>query len=87
MEIMYIYRPDKLFGAYISFDDVPEWHINFEIWGEDAEKFMNALRGEYQGSVQEMCEAAFTKRLEKDLFDEFCKKNGVKYSFFEGVIV
>ena len=87
MEIKYIYRPNEIFIIYFVFEDVPEWHIDFDIRGEDVEKFMNALRGEYQGTMQEMCEAAFTKHIERELFDEFCKKHGVKYDYFEGVIV
>jgi len=47
---------------------------------ENSEKFVSALKREYQGTLKEMVEAAFTKNFKDSVFWDFCKKNGIEYS-------
>lgn len=47
---------------------------------ENAEKFKAALKLEYQGSTEQMVEAAFGRGFKDPLFWEFCKKHGIEYT-------
>ena len=68
-------------------DEIPEWHMDLTITNANVEKFVEALKRDYTGSVQEMCQKAFTPDIDVDLFKAFCKKNEIEYSEFCGIIV
>ena len=87
MEIDFIYRPNDILCIYFMTDEIPEWHLDFTIRNAEVEKFVEALKRDYTGSVQEMCKKAFTPDIDVDLFEEFCKKNEVEYSKFCGIVV
>ena len=46
----------------------------------NSEKFVSELQKEYQGSLEEMIEAAFGREFSDPKFWDFCKKHGIKYS-------
>jgi hypothetical protein len=48
--------------------------------GENARKFLEALQETYQGSLQEMIQAAFGKNFNDPVFWDFCKTRGIAYS-------
>ena len=47
---------------------------------ENSKKFVYELQKEYQGSLEEMIEAAFGRGFSDLKFWDFCKKHGIKYS-------
>lgn len=47
---------------------------------ENAQRFTDALKKEYEGTLKEMVAAAFGENFKDPLFWEFCKKNGITYS-------
>ena len=47
---------------------------------ENSKKFVDALSKEYQGTLEEMIEAAFGKGFNDPKFWNFCKANGIEYS-------
>ncbi len=47
---------------------------------ENSNRFVAALEKEYQGSLEEMIEAAFGRGFKDPLFWEFCKAHGIEYS-------
>ena len=47
---------------------------------ENSKKFVSELQKEYQGSLEEMIEAAFGRGFSDPKFWDFCKKCGIKYS-------
>ncbi len=49
---------------------------------ENSQKFIDALKKEYCGSLEKMIEAAFGKKFDDHAFREFCKNNGIEYSSF-----
>ena len=48
---------------------------------ENSEKFISALKKEYSGSLKKMIESAFGKGFNDPVFWDFCKKNGIEYSY------
>ena len=47
---------------------------------ENSKKFVYELQKEYQGSLEEMIEAAFGRGFNDQKFWNFCKKHGIVYS-------
>lgn len=47
---------------------------------ENSEKFVNALKKEHSGSLDEMIEAAFGKNFSDSSFWDFCKTHNIEYS-------
>ncbi len=47
---------------------------------ENAEKFKNALKKKYKGSLDEMIESAFTRGFKDPLFWKFCKKHKIEFT-------
>ena len=47
---------------------------------ENAEKFRSALQSTYNGSLEEMIEAAFGRKFSDRKFWDFCKENSITYS-------
>ena len=47
---------------------------------ENAKKFVAALQKQYQGTLDQMIEAAFGRGFKDPEFWEFCKANGIEYS-------
>ena len=47
---------------------------------ENSERFISALKKEYEGTLDEMIEAAFGRNFNDPVFWEFCKSNGIEYS-------
>ena len=47
---------------------------------ENSKKFTSELKKEYQGSLEEMIEAAFGRGFSDSKFWDFCKTHGIKYS-------
>ena len=46
----------------------------------NSKKFVSELQKEYQGSLEEMIEAAFGRGFSDPKFMDFCKRAGIKYS-------
>ena len=46
----------------------------------NSKKLENALKEEFDGTLEEMIEAAFTRNFSDRLFWDFCKKHGIEYS-------
>lgn len=57
-----------------------DFEMTYELNAENAEKFITALKKEYQGSTKEMIEAAFGRGFKDPDFREFCKKHDIRYS-------
>ena len=47
---------------------------------ENAKKFVTALQKEYNGTLDEMIEAAFGKNFNDPIFWAFCKKHEIEYT-------
>ncbi|MBE6697586.1 MAG: hypothetical protein E7581_03595 [Ruminococcaceae bacterium] len=47
---------------------------------ENAKTFVTSLQSEYQGTLEQMIEAAFGRGFNDALFWDFCKKHNIKYS-------
>ena len=47
---------------------------------ENAKKLVAALQKEYQGTLDQMIEAAFGRGFQDPKFWDFCKTNGIEYS-------
>lgn len=47
---------------------------------ENSKKLVTALQKDYQGTLEDMLEAAFGKGFKDPVFWEFCKQNGIQYS-------
>lgn len=47
---------------------------------ENSKKFVSELQKEYQGSLEEMIEAAFGREFSDRKFWDFCKNRGIEYS-------
>lgn len=47
---------------------------------ENAEKFKEALKQKYKGTLKQMITSAFTKNFNDQKFWDFCKENEIKYT-------
>lgn len=47
---------------------------------ENSKKLVVALQKEYNGTLEEMLESAFSRNFRDHAFWDYCKKNGIEYS-------
>lgn len=57
-----------------------DFEMTYALNAENAKKFITAPKKEYQGSTEEMIEAAFSRGFKDSDFREFCKKHDIRYS-------
>ena len=64
----------------VSQFDGGDFERTYYLGRDNSERLEKALKEEYDGTLDEMIEAAFTKNFNDRLFLDFCKKHGIEYS-------
>ena len=63
----------------VGFFGGASYEVTIEMDKENSDKFQDALRKKYRGSIEKMIKAAFTKKFKEQKFRDFCKENDIKY--------